>query len=211
MTAREARSAHGTDADRLRHADIDSERPALVQGRHHLPGARPRLLRQQQRRHRRLRGPDPEARLPPGPRASTRLWLLPFYPSPLRDDGYDIADYENIHPSYGTLGGLRPLHDGGAPPRHPRHHRARHQPHVRPAPVVPGGAARARRLARARLLRLERHQPEVRRRPHHLHRHRDLELELGRHRQGLLLAPLLPPPAGPQLRQSRGAATRSTG
>ena len=31
------------------------------------------------------------------------LWLLPFYPSPLRDDGYDIADYTNIHPSYGTL------------------------------------------------------------------------------------------------------------
>jgi maltose alpha-D-glucosyltransferase / alpha-amylase len=31
------------------------------------------------------------------------LWLLPFYPSPLRDDGYDIADYEGIHPSYGTL------------------------------------------------------------------------------------------------------------
>jgi len=31
------------------------------------------------------------------------LWLLPFYPSPLRDDGYDIADYTTIHPSYGTL------------------------------------------------------------------------------------------------------------
>src|SRR5262245_3364628 len=31
------------------------------------------------------------------------LWLLPFYPSPLRDDGYDIADYEGIHPSYGTI------------------------------------------------------------------------------------------------------------
>jgi maltose alpha-D-glucosyltransferase/alpha-amylase len=31
------------------------------------------------------------------------VWLLPFYPSPLRDDGYDIADYQNIHPSYGTL------------------------------------------------------------------------------------------------------------
>src|SRR6188472_4298298 len=27
------------------------------------------------------------------------LWILPFYPSPLRDDGYDIADYENIHPA----------------------------------------------------------------------------------------------------------------
>jgi maltose alpha-D-glucosyltransferase/alpha-amylase len=33
----------------------------------------------------------------------TCLWLLPFFPSPLRDDGYDIADYLNIHPSYGTL------------------------------------------------------------------------------------------------------------
>jgi len=31
------------------------------------------------------------------------LWLLPFYPSPLRDDGYDIADYTAINPSYGTL------------------------------------------------------------------------------------------------------------
>jgi len=29
------------------------------------------------------------------------LWLLPFYPSPLRDDGYDIADYRGIHPIYG--------------------------------------------------------------------------------------------------------------
>lgn len=33
----------------------------------------------------------------------TALWLLPFYPSPLRDDGYDIADYMSIDPSYGTL------------------------------------------------------------------------------------------------------------
>ena len=30
------------------------------------------------------------------------LWLLPFYPSPMRDDGYDIADYHNVHPDYGT-------------------------------------------------------------------------------------------------------------
>ncbi|MFO0585785.1 MAG: maltose alpha-D-glucosyltransferase [Anaeromyxobacter sp.] len=33
----------------------------------------------------------------------TCLWLLPFFPSPLRDDGYDIADYRDVHPSYGTL------------------------------------------------------------------------------------------------------------
>jgi maltose alpha-D-glucosyltransferase/alpha-amylase len=32
----------------------------------------------------------------------TAVWLLPFYPSPLRDGGYDIADYTNIHESYGT-------------------------------------------------------------------------------------------------------------
>lgn len=31
------------------------------------------------------------------------LWLLPFYPSPGKDDGYDVADYCNVHPSYGTM------------------------------------------------------------------------------------------------------------
>jgi maltose alpha-D-glucosyltransferase/alpha-amylase len=35
------------------------------------------------------------------------IWLLPFYPSPLRDDGYDISDYGNIHPAYGTLDDFR--------------------------------------------------------------------------------------------------------
>ncbi|MDB5070213.1 MAG: treS [Candidatus Eremiobacteraeota bacterium] len=33
----------------------------------------------------------------------TALWLLPFFPSPLRDDGYDISNYTDVHPSYGTL------------------------------------------------------------------------------------------------------------
>jgi maltose alpha-D-glucosyltransferase/alpha-amylase len=33
----------------------------------------------------------------------TAIWLLPFYPSPLKDDGYDIADYFSVHPDYGTL------------------------------------------------------------------------------------------------------------
>jgi maltose alpha-D-glucosyltransferase/alpha-amylase len=33
----------------------------------------------------------------------TCLWLLPFFPSPLRDDGYDISDYMDVNPSYGTL------------------------------------------------------------------------------------------------------------
>jgi maltose alpha-D-glucosyltransferase/alpha-amylase len=35
------------------------------------------------------------------------IWLLPFYPSPLRDDGYDIATYTDVHPDYGTLDDFR--------------------------------------------------------------------------------------------------------
>ena len=35
------------------------------------------------------------------------IWLLPFYPSPMKDDGYDIADYHNIHPQYGTRNEFR--------------------------------------------------------------------------------------------------------
>jgi len=37
----------------------------------------------------------------------TTLWILPFYPSPLRDDGYDIAHYTEVHPDYGTLRDFR--------------------------------------------------------------------------------------------------------
>ncbi|MFZ0317677.1 MAG: maltose alpha-D-glucosyltransferase [Candidatus Sulfotelmatobacter sp.] len=35
------------------------------------------------------------------------IWLMPFFPSPLRDDGYDIADYNTVHSSYGTLDDFR--------------------------------------------------------------------------------------------------------
>jgi len=37
----------------------------------------------------------------------TALWILPFYPSPLRDDGYDIADYRKVNPAYGTIADFR--------------------------------------------------------------------------------------------------------
>src|SRR4051812_23094096 len=33
----------------------------------------------------------------------TAIWLLPFYPSPARDDGYDISDYMSVNPRYGTI------------------------------------------------------------------------------------------------------------
>src|SRR5262244_3271905 len=37
------------------------------------------------------------------------IWLLPFYPSPGKDDGYDISDYHNVHPQYGTRADVRNL------------------------------------------------------------------------------------------------------
>jgi maltose alpha-D-glucosyltransferase/alpha-amylase len=37
----------------------------------------------------------------------TAIWLLPFYPSPMRDDGYDIADYYDVNPNFGTLDDFR--------------------------------------------------------------------------------------------------------
>ena len=73
----------------------------------------------------------------------TALWLLPFYPSPLRDDGYDIADYTSVHPSYGTLDdfktfleeahrrGLRVITElvlNHTSDQHPWFQRARHAP-----------------------------------------------------------------------------------
>ena len=37
------------------------------------------------------------------------IWLMPFYPSPLRDDGYDISEYESVHPQYGTIEDFREM------------------------------------------------------------------------------------------------------
>jgi maltose alpha-D-glucosyltransferase/alpha-amylase len=38
---------------------------------------------------------------------ATAIWLLPFYPSPRLDDGYDISDYRSVHPDYGTMADVR--------------------------------------------------------------------------------------------------------
>jgi len=73
----------------------------------------------------------------------TCIWLLPFFPSPLKDDGYDIADYRSVHPSYGTLEDfsafVRAAHDrhikvlielvvNHTSDQHPWFQRARHAP-----------------------------------------------------------------------------------
>ncbi len=73
----------------------------------------------------------------------TAIWLLPFYPSPGRDDGYDIADYRQVNPDYGTLRdvrvfvreahrrGLRVINElvcNHTSDQHPWFQRARHAP-----------------------------------------------------------------------------------
>src|SRR5438876_4799509 len=73
----------------------------------------------------------------------TCVWLLPFFPSPLKDDGYDIADYHDVHPSYGTLDDFKAFVDAAharnikvlielvinhTSDQHPWFQRARHAP-----------------------------------------------------------------------------------
>ena len=115
----------------------DRQRSALVQGRDHLRAARPRLPRQRRRRHRRFRRPDRRSSTTSRTSASPPSGCLPFYPSPLKDDGYDIADYTDIHPQYGNAARLQGVPRRRPRPRPARHHRAGHQPHLRSAPLVP--------------------------------------------------------------------------
>ena len=83
-------------------ADVGGDRRTdghLVQGRDHLRAPRARLLRQRRRRHRRLPRADRSKLDYLQDLGVTALWLLPFYPSPLQDDGYDIADYTTSTPT----------------------------------------------------------------------------------------------------------------
>ena len=87
----------------------------------------------------------------------TCLWLLPFFPSPLRDYGYDISDYQGVNPSYGTLDDFKAFLTAAhardiqvmvelvmnhTSDQHPWFQRARHS---------------AQGLSGARVLRVERH------------------------------------------------------
>ena len=120
------------------------------------------------------------------------LWLLPFYPSPLRDDGYDISDYQNVHPQYGTLADFRAF----VCEAHARglkiitelviNHTSDQHPWFQ-------GRARAARFAGAEFLRLERRRQEISGNPHHLHRHRNVQLGLGPGGAAVLLASLFAP------------------
>ncbi len=122
---------------------------------------------------------------------ATAIWIMPFYPSPLRDDGYDISDYRTVNPAYGTMRDFRRLvreaHDRGlrvitelvinhTSDQHPWFQRARL--------AKPGSSARDfyvwsdddRRYADARII---------------FSRYGNVELDMGPCREGVLLASLL--------------------
>src|SRR6201985_797082 len=59
------------------------------------------------------------------------IWLMPFQPSPGKDDGYDISDYYGVDPRYGTLGDFVEFTHGCKQRGIRRHHRPRRQSHFR--------------------------------------------------------------------------------
>ena len=84
-----------------------------------------------------LRGITGAARPPRRRSASTCVWLSPVYPSPQDDNGYDISDYTDIDPTFGTLADLDELlAERLHAPRHEAGHGPGGQPHLRRAPVV---------------------------------------------------------------------------
>ncbi len=188
----------------------EHERPRpLVQRRDRLPAPRQELPRLQRRRLRRLSRADRQA----GLRAPTRrehdlaAAVLPVAPQGRRLRHLRLRGDQ---PGVRHDRGFSRVPRRGARSGHPRDHRAGDQPHVRPAPLVPAGAPGPEGVARARLVRVERRPEQVRRHAHHLQRHRALELGVGSGSAAVLLAPLLQPPAGPQLRQPRRPRPRSS-
>ena len=131
------------------------------------------------------------------------LWLMPFYPSPRRDDGYDISDFYGVDPRFGTHGdfaemvrtardrGIRVIVDLVM------NHTSDQHPWFQSARAEPG-------LAVPRLLRLGRREAAGEAGRHRVPRQGELQLGVGRGRRPVLPAPLLLLPARPQHGQPRG-------
>ncbi len=183
---------------RSHHAARADARSPVVPPRGVLRGHGPLVRRQQRRRLGRHRRAHLQARLPavardrrplaatvlPVPAARRRLRRLGLQGDPAR-----VRDHRRVP---------RPGHEG-ARAQHAHHHRPPDEPHLRPARVVPAIAQRSGGTVR-RLLRLERDRRQVAGHPHHLRRHRGLQLGVRRGPAAVLLPPLLLAPARPQFR-----------
>lgn len=97
------------------------------------------------------------------------LWLLPFYPSPGRDDGYDIADYCNIHPTVGEMADFHAFIDEA-------HRRGLR---VITELVINHTSDQHPWFAPAGLLCMEQRRFEVQRHARHLHRRGEIKLDVG--------------------------------
>ena len=129
------------------------------------------------------------------------VWLMPFFPSPLRDDGYDIADYFTVHPSYGTLEDFKTFLQAA----HERGIRVIVEMvlnHTSDQHPVVSGVAQVTRQPQARLVCVERHRHQVSRRAHHFRGYRIIQLGVGPGFEGVLLAPVFQSSARSELRQS---------
>ena len=179
-------------------------RPAVVQARGLLRDPHPRLLRRQRRRLGRLPRPDREARLPAVARDRLHLAAADVRRRRCATAATTSPTSSRSTPTTGrstTSGtfveaahqrGMRVIADlvmNHTSTDHPWFQESRSSPDV----------------AEARLVRLVGHRRALPGRADHLHRHRAVELDVGPGRRPVLLAPLLLPPARPQLRQPRGA------
>ena len=90
------------------------------------------------------------------------IWISPFYTSPQKDHGYDVADYCDIDPLFGTLADADEMIEQRARARPPGDRRPGAQPHLRPARLVPGRARRRPGQPRARPLPVPRQPPTAR-------------------------------------------------
>ena len=72
------------------------------------------------------------------------IWLMPFFPTPDRDDGYDITDFYGVDRRLGTHGQLVEVDPHARRSRHQGDHRPRRRTTRRPAPVVPSRTSRSR-------------------------------------------------------------------
>ena len=126
----------------------------MAAGRH-LPDLSTLVRGRQRRRGRGSRG-DHRAARPPRRRCTVEaIWLSPIFTSPMADFGYDVSDYCDVDPVFGTL--ARPRRADRRLPRARHQARARlgAQPQLRPAPVVRRVALQPRE-PQARLVRLAR-------------------------------------------------------